>query len=556
MLQKPTMAIDCDITSSNIDTSFTTSFFIKEPCESGSYDYLTSNAAFYTTIMATIVSTFWIMTKISWLRDPFYMDPKSPPMVPYIIPFFGSAFNFMKDPLRFIQYWSAHFNSGMFSAYIGGQRYIFVTDPFTTAHVISGRIPELTWKELKFKLYKNRMNVSEEAIQIIRHDGNSEATHTIIDKHLMSSKSLQGYITAFQKVVQEKHFPNFLPSFSSSKKKGADLSILGFFGKIIYLANTEVLLGFSSLATDEYYELVGEFERHFFNSFTRLSKEKRMLKEKACDAREQIVKELIHHLSSDNDDDHDKSTNLVNEIQSLIKEKLSINDQARRQLALHWATYTNAVPTMFWLVYNLLCHKDAYEAVKQEVLSIYKENVESDIFTLSDLDRMRNLDSILMETIRLSTTQKSFLGRQANKDVEVKLPVDGTTKQFFVKKNTMILCSNTLIHRDEDIFQDATTFKWNRFAPGPNDEMPVFRKNGRTIVRPVNPFGGGPSICPGRRYALAEIKAMVAMVLVHNDIRFKDNIVVPAPAIRLTHGFVSNGNPDGDVTIEIIRNTE
>lgn len=125
---------------------------------------------------------------------------------------------------------------------------------------------------------------------------------------------------------------------------------------------------------------------------------------------------------------------------------------------------------------------------------------------------------------------------------------------FFVKKNTMILCSNTLIHRDEDIFQDATTFKWNRFAPGPNDEMPVFRKNGRTIVRPVNPFGGGSSICPGRRYALAEIKAMVAMVLVHNDIRFKDNIVVPAPAIR--HGFVSNGNPDGDVTIEIIRNTE
>jgi len=108
-----------------------------------------------------------------------------------------------------------------------------------------------------------------------------------------------------------------------------------------------------------------------------------------------------------------------------------------------------------------------------------------------------------------------------------------------------------LSHTDEEIFVDAKTFKWDRFLPLPDGSLPKFYKNGMQIRNPVNPFGGGPTLCPGRKFAKAEIKAIIAVMLVEYDIRFADDLVPSPPKLRNPMYLRSNGTPASDVLIEI-----
>ena len=508
------------------------------------------------------ISTIWILKKISWSLNPMYSDPRSPPLVPYIIPFVGSAYSIRKNPIKFVIEWTNYFKTSVFTTYVGGSCIIFVTDPFAFAHILSGRIPELSWSESKYQILRNGMRISEEGARTVANDMNE---HTILDKYLMRTDNLNEIIFAFQRTLKDRLVPRLTPmnSDNSWSSKGT----LDYFGRIIYLANTEILVGFPSMATDEDYELASLYDSKF-NDLVRAKSDRKQTKhKKGFDAREELVKRITEIGRSKEvlSNQNKRPENLTSKLNEFYQGRLSTDDEARRQFALHWASYTNAIPTTFWLVYHLLSHKDAYTAVKEEIISIYKEKTESEKqngkdvnknvtdvnFNLADLDRMVKLDSVLTETIRLTTTQTSFRSRYANKDFEIALPVDGKTKSFFVKKNTWFLCCVTSLHRDEEIFKDALTFKWDRFVPGPNGETPIFTKNNRRIIRPVNPFGGGHSMCPGRRFAIAEIKTLLATILLNHDIRFVNDITPPAPAMAKKATISSSGFPEIDFQFEI-----
>ena len=507
----------------------------------------TLGSQFSKTLTIFLVSV-WAIKKISWFNHPFQYDPGSPPFVPYIIPFIGSGFSINSDIVNFATYWCNYFKSNIISVYCAGKCMIFVTDPVASALIVNGRIPELTWGENKVRILKNGLKIREEPARAITYKIND---HHVFEKHLIQRDHLNDLILRLQQGLKRniKKELNHDDSWHSS-------TILNFFGKNIFISNTEVVFGSSSLASEENYKLALDFDQSFYDFIRIDSLDKQKKYKMGFDARNKLI-ERIRGITNVGE----KLSAMCTELQQGTDGALTNDDEAHYLFGLHWASYTNAVPSLFWLVYNLLIYKTAYNAVKEEILSIYKEKLEanktemkneSDIyFTLSDIDRMKNLDSILMETFRLSITQKSFRFRSASKDFKITLPINNKTMQFDVKKGTIFLMGVTTTHRDETIFKDALTFKWDRFLPSTDGNYPKFTKNGCRIHRPVNPFGGGPSICPGRRFAIVELKAFIATLLLNHDVRFKDDIIPPTPRHIITKTPQSSGFPASDVQIEI-----
>jgi len=217
----------------------------------------------------------------------------------------------------------------------------------------------------------------------------------------------------------------------------------------------------------------------------------------------------------------------------------------------------------------MMANKNAFEAVKREIKNICerKLNAEYDegenkseystrkFFTLEELEEMECLDSIISETLRLRSTNKMLRVRHATEDFRIKLnmPLSKKLHQFDVKKGTYFISCPTLMHRDPEIFEDPITFKWDRFMRGPDGKPPVFSKNGRTILRPVDAFGGGATLCPGRRFARTEIKALIASIIINYDVRFPNKKIPVAPIDHKT--IVNSGMPLHDVEVEICKKT-
>lgn len=253
------------------------------------------------------------------------------------------------------------------------------------------------------------------------------------------------------------------------------------------------------------------------------------------------------------------------DVDNLYKDRMSHDDLNRYRYLYFAAAFMNTVPAGFWAFFELMANKDAFNAVKREVSNIYerKENPEYDegdnnskystrnYLTLEELEEMECLDSVISETLRLRSTNKMLRVRYATEDFRVKLslPVSKELHEFDVKKGTYFVSCPTLMHRDPDIFEDPLTFKWDRFMKGPDGKSPVFTKNGRRIHRPVDAFGGGATLCPGRRFARTEIKALIASLLVNYDVRFPDDKIPVAPIDHKT--IVNSGMPLRDVEIEI-----
>merc|ERR1719419_809392 len=68
------------------------------------------------------------------------------------------------------------------------------------------------------------------------------------------------------------------------------------------------------------------------------------------------------------------------------------------------------------------------------------------------------------------------------------------------------------IHKDAEIFPKPLEFQYDRFI----DQK--FYKNGKEITHPVMAFG---SLCPGKRYALLQIKWYLITVLNKFDMKLQ-----------------------------------
>ncbi|KAB9111194.1 hypothetical protein FH972_026975 [Carpinus fangiana] len=169
---------------------------------------------------------------------------------------------------------------------------------------------------------------------------------------------------------------------------------------------------------------------------------------------------MIHHLLSLQKSQPDYYTDQI--IKALILVSLLLA-----------GTDTSSV-TLEWAMSNLLNHPDMLKKVRAELDSqIGEENLIDE----PDISKLRYLQSIISETLRLYPAAPLLVPHMASDDC--------TIGGYDVPRNTMLLVNAWAIHRDPKLWDEAVSFKPERFECVEAE------------AHKLMPFGLGRRACPG-----------------------------------------------------------
>ncbi|KAI9465946.1 cytochrome P450 [Lactarius psammicola] len=195
----------------------------------------------------------------------------------------------------------------------------------------------------------------------------------------------------------------------------------------------------------------------------------------------------------------------------------SLDGLARRLLAINFAAIHTTSLTFTNVFYRLLSNPEYIEPLRHEV----ETAVAEEGWTKAGLDKMHKIDSLIRETQRVDGLNSLTLGRLALRPFTFSNGITFPT-------GTLIAAPTAVIHRDGEIFPNPEEFDGFRFAK-------LRERNGGAVagLQALSAstdnltFGYGRHACPGRFFAVNEIKALLAHVVVTYDIKFEEGKQAP-----------------------------
>lgn len=134
-------------------------------------------------------------------------------------------------------------------------------------------------------------------------------------------------------------------------------------------------------------------------------------------------------------------------------------------------------------------------------------------WTLSALERMRRVDSFLKESMRLSGLHALTMLRKSRTHYTFS---DGT----HVPQGTVLAAACTATHLDPSKYPSPKTFDALRFVRGSGEAASRYQLS--TTSPDFLAWGYGRTACPGRFVAAAQMKMLLAHLVLHYDIRLED----------------------------------
>lgn len=163
-----------------------------------------------------------------------------------------------------------------------------------------------------------------------------------------------------------------------------------------------------------------------------------------------------------------------------------VRDEA---LTLFLAGHETTATALAWTWYLLAQHPDAEAALHAELSAVLGDRLP----TFDDLPRLRYTQQIFAESMRLYPPAWA-IGRMAREPLEL--------GGYTLPAKSIVLLSPYLMHRNARFWPDPDRFDPARWADGD------FYKRDFTYF----PFGGGPRICVGERFAWMEGVLLLAVI--------------------------------------------
>ncbi|MFC5086134.1 cytochrome P450 [Microvirga arabica] len=180
--------------------------------------------------------------------------------------------------------------------------------------------------------------------------------------------------------------------------------------------------------------------------------------------------------------------------------------------------------TLSWTWYLLGLYPAVDAQVAEEVQTVLKGRSP----TIDDLPRLHFTTKVVSEVLRLYPPAYA-IGREARVDCEI--------GGYLVRAGTTIYVSPWVMHRDSRWFAEPQAFRPERWRGDLAKQLPRFA---------YMPFGGGPRICIGNRFALMEATLILATVAQRFRLEWQmDRQVQPAPSITL--------RPKGGVWVKLVQ---
>ncbi|MCJ1247522.1 hypothetical protein MMC30_004736 [Trapelia coarctata] len=184
---------------------------------------------------------------------------------------------------------------------------------------------------------------------------------------------------------------------------------------------------------------------------------------------------------------------------------------ARDQLLATFASIYNLSNALSYIVFDLAAYPEHIEELRQELKEVVGDNGVIDKITLP---KLRKFDSFVRESQRLSPPSIANIPRYVTSPSGFR-----TSTGHLIPQGYTVMIRAEPINRDANLWPDPEKFDGFRFSKlrdRPSNEMKY--QHSSTGTDNIN-FGHGIWACPGRFFASAEIKVVMAYLITQYDIK-------------------------------------
>ncbi|KAJ6663999.1 hypothetical protein lerEdw1_008953, partial [Lerista edwardsae] len=224
-------------------------------------------------------------------------------------------------------------------------------------------------------------------------------------------------------------------------------------------------------------------------------------------------------------------------------EMLRDYDKAAHHFAFMWASVGNTIPATFWATYHLLRHPEALAVVRDEIDHLLQSTGQerspgySIHLTREQLDNLVYLESAINEALRLCSSSMSI--RFVKEDFVLKLEEN---QEVSLRKGDWIAIFPPILHMDPEVYEDPKKYKFDRYIEN-SKKKTSFYKQEHKLKYFLMPFGYGSNMCPGRFFAMNEIKLFLVLLLSYFEVEIEEKEVALDKS-RLGLGILL---PDSDI---------
>lgn len=183
--------------------------------------------------------------------------------------------------------------------------------------------------------------------------------------------------------------------------------------------------------------------------------------------------------------------------QKQSKPELTIGSMTAQAFIFFLGGFETTSAVMCFAAHEIAVNMSIQEKLQQEIDQVFEDCGGN--LTYEAVNGMQYLDAVINEALRMYPSP-GFMDRVCTRSFELPPSLPGL-KPFKVQPGDRFLIPMWAIHRDPQHFQDPDTFNPDRFIKAKINAAAYF------------PFGAGPRMCIGNRFALMEIKVLLIFLL-------------------------------------------
>ncbi|XP_058454845.1 probable cytochrome P450 28a5 [Malaya genurostris] len=181
------------------------------------------------------------------------------------------------------------------------------------------------------------------------------------------------------------------------------------------------------------------------------------------------------------------------------KKNISELDIAGHGVSFFADGFETSSSIMSYCLFDLASHPKAQKHLREEIRHV---QTSKEGLTYENLGEMIYLDQVLNESLRLHAIVPT-LGKNCTQDIVL---IGSKGKKIPVTKGTTVTIP-FFVHLDPEHYDEPKKFNPERFAPETGGTKP-YREKGVFM-----PFGEGPRMCIGMRFALAQAKRGIVEII-------------------------------------------
>ncbi|KAG9308952.1 cytochrome P450 [Chiua virens] len=230
-----------------------------------------------------------------------------------------------------------------------------------------------------------------------------------------------------------------------------------------------------------------------------------------------IVEERRKYLNEYGSDWTEKPNDLLSWLMDEAGSDISAEILTDYVLATNFAAIHTTSNVFTLALYNLAANPQYARPLREEVETV----LEKEEWSRMSLGKMHKMDSFFKETIRMESINVLSLARKAVEDFVLS---DGRV----IPKGTRIHAGLVALHYDDTLYGNPYKFDPFRFANMREEDGEGVKHQFVTTSPEYLAFGHGRHACPGRFFAAAELKTMLAHIVMNYDLKLEENATRPS----------------------------